>query len=228
MTRILIIEDDADLSHVLEDNLEQEGYDVDAEEDGAVGLARALGEDPDLILLDVMLPSEDGFTICREIRAKKPSLPIIVISARGSERDKVEGLDLGADDYVAKPFGLREILARVRAVLRRRASTSAPDLVDLGEAQIDLETGLTLRGRREERLSYQETEILRMLMAREGLAVSRRELVREVWGYDLLPGDRTVDNHIVRLRKIIEADPRHPQLILTVYGVGYRLVRSPG
>lgn len=224
--RILIVEDDAALAFCLRDNLEQEGYHVEEAADGRRGLERARAEPFDLILLDIMLPEIDGFSVCRQIRAARCDAAIIVISAKGDEVDKVVGLELGADDYVAKPFGLREILARVRAVLRRRPMRRTSDVIQLGETRIDLRRQEARRGRDVTRLSHLETAILAYLVDHEGEVVPRTELYEAVWKEATHTADRTVDHHIVKLRRAVEPDPKRPRYILTVYGSGYRLVSS--
>ncbi|MCA8958891.1 MAG: response regulator transcription factor [Planctomycetes bacterium] len=223
MTRILVIEDDPDLAFILADNLEADGYTVLSERDGERALARATSESFDLLLLDIMLPGVDGFTICREVRRRDAAVPILIISARTEERDKVRGLDLGADDYVAKPFGRSELLARVRALLRR-APTSPLEPIRLGDAVIDL-AGLTVvRAGTSETLTHHEAEVLRILVRHRGRVVDRETLLREVWDVPAKPRDRLVDHHIVKLRRKIEVDPKRPRYLLTAYGEGYRLV----
>ncbi len=222
MTHLLLVEDDDDLAFALVDNLEAESYRVTHETNGRTGLERALAEPFDLILLDIMLPELDGYSVCREIRAQRPDTPILVISAKGQETDKVRGLDLGADDYLPKPFGLAELMARVRALLRRSPATSSAT-IKIGDAIVDLDKQTVTKDDTEHRLSHHENEVLRRLVACRGEVVSRAELLREIWGAEGRYGDRTVDNHVVKLRRKIEADAKNPQFLLTAYGEGYRL-----
>ncbi|MEM7262958.1 MAG: response regulator transcription factor [Planctomycetota bacterium] len=224
---VLIIEDDPELSFCLRDNLEQEGYGVSVAADGKRGLELALRQRFDLVLLDLMLPEIDGLSVCREIRGSGKNTAIIVISAKGDEVDKVIGLELGADDYVAKPFGLREILARVRAVLRRSPSEPPQNVVRLGDCEVYFRRQEIHSPSEVHRLSYLETEILAYLVQHSGAVVSRAELYEAVWGEPTHTADRSVDHHIVRLRRILESNPKSPRIILTVYGTGYRLVLEP-
>ena len=230
-TRILIIEDEADLRAGLQHNLEIEGFEVATAADGREGLRKARDGQAALILLDLMLPGMSGLEVLRHLRESGRETPIIIISAKGQDRDKVQGLELGADDYVTKPFGLSELLARMRAVLRRtqagakagvgnRVSTSSvmkfPDLV------VDWKRFSITQDGTEVQLSRYEAEILRMLIDRRGEVVSRQDLLRKVWGYVHLPTTRTVDNHIARLRKKLERDVENPVHVVTVHGLGYR------
>ncbi len=234
MAGILIIEDEPEMARALRDNLEFEDHTVWDAETGIEGVELAAAKQPDLVLLDIMLPDIDGFEVCQRLRQGGFRAPIIILSARGQELDKVRGLELGADDYVTKPFSLRELLARVEAVLRRmqRAQAEAETELgitgvhSLGEWQVDFDHQRLIRsdgGR--VTLGYYETELLRALFAQEAQAVPRRELMAAVWGVDLEPSDRTIDNHIVSLRRKIEADPKRPRHILTAHAVGYKLVR---
>ena len=218
--RILVIEDDAVLARVLRDNLAFEGYLVEHAADGgrAVLLTRSTG--PDLILLDIMLPDCDGFELFEVLRQTGPT-PIIVLTARGQKSDKLRGLNLGADDYVTKPFDLEELLARIQAVLRRALPPST-GLV-LGDVWVDFATRSARRGAHEIHLTDRELEILKYLADRRSRIVHRTELLRGVWGYPEEPLTRSVDHAIARLRKKIEKDPRHPVYVLTVHGDGYRL-----
>ncbi len=226
MSRIVIIEDEPELARGLRDNLEFEHHDVACAGNGQDGLRLATKEPTDLVLLDIGLPDIDGFEVCRRLRAAGYQMPIIILSARGQEIDKVRGLELGADDYVTKPFGLRELLARVHAALRRTqpAPPGPRQVFNLGDRQVDL-TRQTITGPQGEApLGYYESEILRMLFERAGTAVPRNELLERIWGVDTGPADRTVDNHIVSLRRKLEPDPRNPRHILTAHAVGYKLV----
>ena len=220
---ILIIEDDTSILRGIKDNLEFEGYDVVTAMEGHKGLDLSLKSRIDLLLLDLMLPGLNGFEICRKVKKEKPELPIIMITARGGEMDKVLGLDMGADDYITKPFSLPELLARIRALLRRthRLDQSMDDL-KFGEVHIDfIKRKATVR-KREIHLSKKEFEIMKYFMSRTGEAVHRNELLEEVWEYDALPTTRTIDNFILSLRKKMEIDPSKPKHILSVRGIGYK------
>lgn len=226
MANILIIEDEPDLAMGLRDNLEFEGHKVAHGATGAEGL-KLLGKvPPQLVLLDIMLPDMDGFEVCRKIRDSGYTQPIIMLSARSQEIDKVRGLELGADDYVTKPFGLRELLARINAALRRseQAPIGGRSSFSVGECTIDLVRQKVVRGGKETPLGYYESEILRILHEHVGQAVPRAELLERIWGAGVYPADRTVDNHIVSLRRKIEPDAKNPSHILTAHAVGYKLV----
>ncbi len=223
MKTVLIIEDDVSILRGLKDNLEFEGYKVISETRGKEGLDLALEKDADLLLLDVMLPGMNGYEICRKVKKEKPDLPIIMLTARGSEMDKVSGLDTGADDYVTKPFSLPELLARIRAALRRKKEgPDFPDTYSFGKVKIDFSKLRAYRGEQEIKLTAKEFEIMRYLIAHEGEAVHRHDLLNEVWGYESMPTTRTVDNFILDLRKKLEADPSNPRYIISVRDVGYR------
>ena len=225
--KILVIEDEPDMAMGLRTNLEFDGYAVITAPDGERGLALAVSERPSCILLDLMLPGIDGFETCQRIRKEGIRAPIIVLTARGQEIDKVRGLELGADDYVTKPFGLQELLARIRAVLRRvgpDTGSPMPEEVVLGKARISFATGKVTRGRKEHALGYYETEILKMLLRSPGAVVERKDLLREIWDLENEPMNRSVDNHVVSLRRKIEEDPSCPKHILTVHGFGYKAV----
>ncbi len=226
MARIVVIEDEPELARGLRDNLEFEGYTVAHGATAADGLQLVAAEPTDLVLLDIMLPDQDGFEVCRRLRAGGYRMPIIMLSARSQELDKVRGLELGADDYVTKPFSLRELLARVHAALRRAAPKPGAGAAEfrVGERVVDLARQVVRHGRTETPLGYYETEILRMLFERAGEAVGRAELLERIWGVGLGPADRTVDNHIVSLRRKLEPDPKRPRHILTAHAVGYKLV----
>jgi DNA-binding response OmpR family regulator len=225
MTRILIVEDEPNMVAGLRDNFEFEGYDVITAPDGVAGLERALNEAPDLVILDVMMPRMSGLDVCKQLKTKRPSVPIIMLTARGQEVDKVVGLELGADDYVTKPFSIRELLARVKAVLRR--STSAPkdqESFSFGEVEVNLKSCQVSRAGKELDFSSKEFELLKYFLCHPGEALSRDRLLEEVWGYDRFPTTRTVDAHIVRLRQKVEPRPEEPRFILTVHGTGYKFV----
>ncbi len=225
--RILIVEDEADVRAGLRTVLETEGFTVEEAADGDSGLARALATPPpDLMLLDLMIPRRDGFEVCRELRARGSKMPVLILTARAAEVDKVLGLELGADDYVTKPFSVREIVARVRALLRRLGDSASDPTSSLriGDAEIDLERARIRRGEQEEPLFHYEREILRLLLRAQGSPVTRHEILNEIWGLDSFPTTRTVDFHVCNLRKKIEPDAAAPRHLLTVHGVGYRLV----
>ncbi len=210
----------------IRDNLEFEGYEVVTAPDGEKGLALAGKERFACVLLDVMLPGIDGFETCHRLRKAGVRVPIIMLTARGQEIDKVRGLELGADDYITKPFGLQELLARIRAVIRRAGNTVTEPAqeIKIGQARICFSTGRVQRGRREQSLGYYECEILKMLLRLQGTVVDRKEILKEIWSLENEPMNRSVDNHVVSLRRKIEEDPTNPRHIITVHGFGYRLV----
>ena len=225
--KILIIEDQEDLVKGLILNLEDEGYEVDYALDGKEGLGKALKEKPDLILLDIMLPGMNGLEICKELRQNKMDIPIVMLTAKGDEIDKVIGLEIGADDYISKPFSIRELLARVKAHLRRenRGGESVAEVIQLESLKIDFGQFKIIRKGKEIGLTSLEVDVLRYLIGHDGKVVSRDDLLDKIWGYEKYPTTRTIDNHILKLRKKIEIDPNHPRHILTVYGGGYRFVQ---
>jgi DNA-binding response OmpR family regulator len=226
MPRIVIIEDEPDLAMGLRDNLEFEHNEVAHALDGASGLKLVQQKPTDLVLLDIMLPDLDGFEVCRRLRAAGYTMPIIMLTARSQEIDKVRGLELGADDYVTKPFSLRELLARVHAALRRGGQVSEAPRTSfkVGDREVDLARQVVKGPAGEAPLGYYESEILRMLHEHAGEAVPRADMLNRIWGVGIGPADRTVDNHIVSLRRKIEPDPAKPRHILTAHAVGYKLV----
>ena len=225
METILIIEDDASILRGLKDNLEFEGYKVITESDGKRGLGLALGKKIDLMLLDLMLPGMNGYEICRKIKKEKPPLPVIMLTARGSEMGKVSGLDTGADDYITKLFSIPELLARIRAALRRTVQEpAAPDNYSFGSVKLDFKKLQAFRGEVEIKLSQKEFEIMKYFITHEGEAVHRHDLLNAVWGYKAMPITRTVDNFILDLRKKLEDDPARPIHIISVRDVGYKFV----
>ena len=224
MARILIIEDERAMRTALEDCLLAEDHRVITANDGEAGLQRALKENPDLLLLDIMLPRLDGFAVCAELRRLGRTQPILMLTAKGQVEDRVTGLDAGADDYLVKPFSTDELLARVRALLRRSARTSrSVRELTLGDTHLDFVRLRARRGRREVHLTAKEFAMLRLLTEAEGAAVTRDEFLDRVWGCAAFPTTRTVDNHIASLRAKLESDPANPQWIQTVHGVGYQL-----
>jgi two-component system alkaline phosphatase synthesis response regulator PhoP len=224
--KILIIEDEQDLVKGLKLNLQGEGYEVDWAFDGREGLLKAQEAAPALIILDIMLPKMNGLDVCRELRQKNIGTPVIMLTAKGGEIDKVVGLEVGADDYLTKPFSVRELLARIKALLRRanRVEKPVPKVYRFGNVEIDFAHFKVRREGREFDLTSLEVEILKHLISRQGEVVTREALLDKVWGYEKFPTTRTIDNHILKLRKKIENDPAHPQHIFSVYGEGYRFV----
>jgi DNA-binding response OmpR family regulator len=222
--RILIVEDEAPMRTALTDLLSAEGYRVLTAADGASGLQRALDEKPDLILLDIMLPKLDGFALCAELRRLSNLVPVLMLTAKGQVEDRVTGLDAGADDYLVKPFSTEELLARVRALLRRlQRHGQAAGKLKLGEMEIDLARQTARCGKKPIHLTSREFAMLRLLAEAEGEPVTRERFLDLVWGYTAFPTTRTVDNHIASLRSKIERNPDDPRWITTVHGVGYRL-----
>ena len=222
--RILLIEDELGLVMTLSDRLTNEGYAVEAAHDGETGLARATSEPFDLIILDVMLPRRGGFDICRDLRQRAVKTPIIMLTARGQITDKVVGLKIGADDYVTKPFEMMELLARVEVQLRRGGSggTLSPEVYQFADVRVDFRRAEAYRGEEVIELSAKEFKLLRYLIEHRGAALSRDELLNEVWGYDAAVSTRTVDVHVAGLRQKLEPNQRHPQFILTIHGLGYK------
>ena len=225
--RLLVVEDEAHLAEVIADNLQLEGYQVEVAGDGLLALERIRAAPPALVLLDVMLPGLDGFRVCETLRAERNDVPILFLTARSASDDRVRGLELGGDDFLGKPFDLRELILRVRAILRRaqwiQESSPAGDTLRLGGALVDFKSFVARLGEREVQLSQKEALILRCLAERRGEVVSRDAILDRVWGYDAFPTARTIDNFIVRLRRVLEPDPQEPRYIHTVRGSGYRL-----
>jgi DNA-binding response OmpR family regulator len=223
---ILIIEDEKDLVKGLKLNLEDEGYRIDYAYDGIEGFRKAMNEYPDLIILDIMLPGKNGLDLCKELRQNGNYVPIIMLTAKSEEIDKVVGLEIGADDYMAKPFSIRELMARIKVQLRKekRITKEPVSVLQLDEVRIDFSHFKVIRNNVEIDLSSLEAEILSFMYSRSGRVISRDELLGNIWGYEKFPTTRTVDNHILKLRKKIEKDPNHPRYILSVYGEGYRFI----
>jgi len=224
MKKILIIEDELDLIKGLKLNLSDEGFEVDSAVTGTEGLRKAVEETPDLIILDIMLPEMDGLEVCRKLRQKNISTPVIMLTAKGEEIDKVVGLELGADDYITKPFSIRELIARIKARLRNaeREIKPVPELYSFGDVEIDFAQFKVRRKGNELDLTSLELDILKYFIVHRGEVVSRNDLLDKIWGYESYPTTRTIDNHILKLRKKIEDDPSHPRYIISVYGGGYR------
>jgi len=227
--KVLVVEDEKPILKGLMHNLKEEGFDVIGEGIGKNGLNTALRENVDLVLLDLMLPDMNGLDICREIKKKKISVPIIILTAKSKESDKILGLELGADDYITKPFSVNEVLARIRAVLRRvavhaKAKKEKLQGFSFGEIKIDFDKLEATRGKKKLKLSKREYEVLEYLIKRKGEVVTRNDLLDVVWGYESFPTTRTVDNFIARIRKQIEKKPAKPQHILSIRGAGYKFL----
>lgn len=226
MQKILIVEDEPSMRLGLKDNLEFEGYEVLIAEDGQAALDVVSADKFDLILLDVMLPKISGFDVCKKLRKEGNATPIILLTAKGEEIDKVLGLELGADDYVTKPFSLRELLARIKAVLRRGETSqkSSDANVKIGRLTVNFSSYNASEENDSVQMSHKEFEVLHYLWDKKNNTVSRDELLANVWGQDVYITTRTIDNFILKLRQKIEDDPNHPKLILTVHGIGYKLI----
>lgn len=226
MAKILIVEDEIGMLNGLKDNLEFESYEVDTASEGKTGLEKVLHNRYDLIVLDVMLPYVSGFDICKTARKEGVNTPIILLTAKGEEIDKVLGLELGADDYMTKPFSLRELLARIKAILRRSGGTGndTSEQVEIGNLKINFKTYEARIGDTEVKMTHKELEVLHFLYKNLNKTVHRDDLMSEVWGIDYEVTTRTVDNFILKLRQKVEADPNNPKIIHTVHGVGYKMV----
>ncbi|MGI9064986.1 MAG: response regulator transcription factor [Pyrinomonadaceae bacterium] len=222
--RILLVEDEPGLVMTLTDRLTSEGFGVESAQDAETGLARSANEPFDLIILDVMLPGGSGFDVCRDLRQLGIKTPIIMLTARGQVIDKVLGLKIGADDYVTKPFEMMELLARVEVQLRRVSSgvIASLETYQFADIRVDFRRAEAYRGEEVVELSAKEFKLLRYLIEHRGAALSREELLNEVWGYDAAVSTRTVDVHVAWLRQKLEANQRHPQFILTIHGLGYK------
>lgn len=227
MSKILIVEDEEGLVLTLSDRLESEGFEVDVARDGKAGLERALGDGYDLVLLDVMLPKASGFDVCRDIRAAGSQVPILMLTAKNETIDKVLGLKLGADDYLAKPFEMMELLARVEALIRRSTSIgngSGATGFSFEDIRIDFRKAEVTKGKDPLDLSAMEFKLLQYLVENRGTVHSRDDLLDAVWGYDAMPTTRTVDVHVAWLRQKLESNPKRPRFIQTVHGLGYKFV----
>jgi DNA-binding response OmpR family regulator len=226
MKRILIVEDDVAIARGLKDNLEYDSFEVEVAGGGERGWEFIRERKPDLVILDLMLPGISGFDLCRRMRREGCLLPVLMLTARGDAKDRVHGLEIGADDYVTKPFAIEEVLARVHALLRRAGRSkldALPDYLRLGDVEVDFERFEARKAGAPIELSRKEFGLLRLLAAREGKAVTREDLLNEVWGYDRFPTTRTVDTHVAQLRAKIEDDPAQPRFLRTIHGVGYKL-----
>jgi len=225
MTKILIVEDEKDMVTGLKFNLEARDYVVIAAYDGEEGYQKALEEKPDLVLLDLMLPKCNGYEVCKNLKQEIPELPIIMLTAKSQEAEIVTGLELGADDYITKPFSVLELLARIKAVLRRAQSgTRVPEVYRSGDLEINFRKYSAWKKGKSLALSPREYEILKYFIERGGEIISREDLLNQVWGYDSYPNTRTVDAHIAKLRQKIENNPENPELIITIHGIGYKFL----
>lgn len=223
-SKILIVEDEPAMVAGLRDNFEYEGYEVISAEDGVSGLERALSDNPDLVVLDVMMPRMSGLDVCKQLKTKRPATPIIMLTARGQEIDKVVGLELGADDYVTKPFSVRELMARVKAVLRRVSAPASSEVYKFSDVEVNVRSNEVRRNGDLIDLSAKEFALLAYFIAHPVETLSRDRLLDAVWGYENYPSTRTVDTHIVHLRQKLEPNPEEPRFILTVHGSGYKFV----
>ncbi len=224
MKKILIVEDEPDMARGLKDILEFEGYQATTAPTGRAGLQALQRDTADCIILDVMLPDLNGYQVCEQIRGQKINAPILMLTAKAQDYDKIRGLEAGADDYLTKPFSVGELLARVMALLRRSSRYAGDiELIQVGSCLVDVKHFTAKRGNREHSLSHYEVELFKLLAANIDQPVTRDEILDKVWGTDNYPTNRTVDNFIVKLRKKIEVDYRNPKHILTIYGVGYKL-----
>ena len=222
---ILVIEDEPHIVLGLRDALTFEGYRVVTAGTGKEGLALARAERPNVVLLDLMLPDLNGYQVCEDLRRQDAFVPIIMLTARSQEADKIRGLDAGADDYVTKPFSVGELIARIRALFRRTVRPAENHSFKVGDVMVNISAHTVQRGKKEqEQLSFYEVELLRLLHERSGQPVSREEILNKIWGVDANPSNRTIDNFIVKLRRKVEKRPDKPEHILTVYGYGYKLV----
>jgi DNA-binding response OmpR family regulator len=225
MAKILIVEDQKDMVTGLVFNLEAQGHKVSAAYDGEAGLSSAEREKPDLIVLDIMLPKKDGFEVCRELRRKGHDVPILMLTARREEADKVLGLEIGADDYLTKPFGLSEFLARVRALLRRGSGKDVQlENCRFGTVEVDFKNYRASKDGGPVNLTQREFEMMKLFVKNRDKVISRNRFLNEIWGYDRFPTTRTVDAHIASLRQKLETDPEHPRFIVTAHGLGYKFI----
>ena len=224
MPVILIVEDQPDLAAGLKDNCEYEGYETLVATDGEQGLRAALDRKPDLILLDVMLPKRNGFDVCRDLRAGGVEAPILMLTARGLEADKVLGLELGADDYITKPFSMRELSARIRAHLRRSSREPASPVYTVGDVRLDFRSHHATRGTEPLPMTPREFAVMKYFIEHRGEVVTREQLLNDIWGLTNYPLTRTVDNHVAKLRQKIERNPAEPEWLITVHKIGYKFL----
>jgi len=226
MKKILIVEDEKDMVTGLKFNLEARDYAVIVAYDGEAGYQKALEEQPDLVILDLMLPKRNGYEVCKSLKEEIPELPIIILTAKSQEAEIVTGLELGADDYITKPFSILELLARIKAVFRRaKSGTLIPEVCRFGNLEINFRKYYARKKGKSLKLSPREYEILKCFVERQGEVVSREDLLNQVWGYDSYPNTRTVDAHIAKLRQKIEDNPEEPKLIITIHGIGYKFLK---
>jgi len=226
MTKILIVEDELNMMQGLKDNLEFEGYDVDTALDGRSGLEKIRNNRYDMVLLDVMLPELSGFDVCKTVRKEGINTPVILLTAKGEEIDKVLGLEFGADDYITKPFSLRELLARIKAILRRSVKEEGidPEFISFGKLKVNFKNYQAIDGSGEIRMTHKEFELLHYMYKNAGKTIHRNDIISTVWSIDQDITTRTVDNFILKLRHKIEADPNNPKVVLTVHGIGYKMI----
>lgn len=228
MIQILIVDDEPSMREGLSDNLIFEGYKTELAADGIEALEKLNDHTFDLVVLDVMMPGMSGFDVCKKIRQEGNQVPVILLTAKGEEIDKVLGLELGADDYITKPFSLRELIARIKAILRRSENSTVEDPASkfetIGLLQVDFKNYIAKIANKEENLSHREFEVLHFLWAHKQKVVSRDELLKNIWGYDEFPTTRTIDNFILKLRQRVEVNPNEPKIILTVHGLGYKML----
>lgn len=225
MAKILIVEDKKDMVEGLVFNLQAQGYETSVAFDGEEGITVALKEKPDLIILDIMLPRKDGYQVCRDLREKGLDTPVLMLTARSQEADKVFGFDVGADDYLTKPFGIMELSARVKALLKRM--NKAPkeiDVIRFGECVLDFRNHMAEKGGEAVEMTPREFEMMKLFIKNRNKVLTREKFLDEIWGYDRYPTTRTVDIHIARLRRKLEQNPKSPQFILTVHGLGYKFI----
>lgn len=229
MPRILIVEDEEAMRNGLKDNLEFEGYEIDTAEDGIIGLDKINKNKYNLIILDVMMPNLSGFEVCKKMRALGNNTPVILLTARGEEIDKILGLELGADDYITKPFSVRELIARVKAILRRTETNAennekGNEFLILGRLKLDFANYAAYENDTEVSMTHREFELIKYLYSKKNQTVSRDDLLKNIWDQNVFTTTRTIDNFIVKLRQKIEDDPNHPKIILTVHGIGYKMI----
>ncbi|MEO9806214.1 MAG: response regulator transcription factor [Reichenbachiella sp.] len=227
MIKILVVDDEPAMREGLADNLQFEGYEADLAENGKMALQNLKEKKYDLVILDVMMPEMSGFDVCKALRREGNDVPVILLTAKGEEIDRVLGLELGADDYITKPFSLRELLARVKAILRRSQSsdsTGNQHFEKIGLLEVDFKNFVAIKNNEEVKLSHREFEVLHFLKEHQQEIVGRDDLLKNIWRYDEFPTTRTIDNFILRLRQKIEHNPNDPKIILTVHGMGYKMV----
>lgn len=228
MIRILIVDDEPSMREGLSDNLIFEGYKTELAANGIQALEKLNNQSFDLVVLDVMMPEMSGFDVCKQIRQDGNRVPVILLTAKGEEIDKVLGLELGADDYITKPFSLRELIARIKAILRRSENStienSTSKFETIGLMQVDFKNYVAKIASKEENLSHREFEVLHYLWAHKQKVVSRDDLLKNIWGYDEFPTTRTIDNFILKLRQRVEVNPNEPKIILTAHGLGYKML----